>query len=137
MESVLRHTDLRECELLLLDHGSKDGTAAYFHTIPNAKVIRFRENVGMLMFSVAFRACCGQYLAFVSNDTIVTEGWLSHLLDCLEREENALSATPVTPFTSNCQGIAPCPLEGLEDLQRNFMKNEKETGIIGQESCLS
>ena len=104
VESVLRHTDLRECELLLLDHGSKDETAAYFRTIPNAKVIRFRENVGMLMFSVAFRACCGRYLAFVSNDTIVTEGWLSHLLDCLETEENALSATPVTPFTSNCQG---------------------------------
>lgn len=62
VESVLRHTDLRACELLLLDHGSQDETAAYFHTIPNAKVIRFRENVGMLMFSVAFRACCGWYL---------------------------------------------------------------------------
>ncbi|WP_419002392.1 glycosyltransferase family 2 protein [Anaerotignum lactatifermentans] len=125
VESVLRHTDLRECELLLLDHGSRDETAAYFHTIPNAKVIRFRENVGMLMFSVAFRACCGRYLAFVSNDTIVTEGWLSHLLDCLEREENALSATPVTPFTSNCQGIAPCPLEGLEDFAKEFYEKGK------------
>lgn len=125
VESVLRHTDLRECELLLLDHGSRDETAAYFHTIPNAKVIRFRENVGMLMFSVAFRACCGKYLAFVSNDTIVTEGWLSHLLDCLEREENALSATPVTPFTSNCQGIAPCPLEGLEDFAKGFYEKGK------------
>lgn len=125
VESVLCHTDLQECELLLLDHGSKDETAAYFHTIPDAKVIRFRENVGMLMFSVAFRACCGRYLAFVSNDTIVTEGWLSHLLDCLEREKDALSATPVTPFTSNCQGILPCPLDRLEDFAKDFYEKRK------------
>lgn len=79
----------------------------------------------MLMFSVAFRACCGRYLAFVSNDTIVTEGWLSHLLDCLEAEENALSATPVTPFTSNCQGILPCPLEGLDEFAKDFYEKRK------------
>ena len=122
VESVLRHTKEVDYELLLLDHGSDDDTYAYFCSIPNAKVIRFRQNVRMLMFTTAFRACRGKYLAFVSNDTIVTAQWLQHLLACMESESHILSATPVTPFTSNCQAILPVPLEELDGFAARFYR---------------
>lgn len=59
----------------------------------------------MLMFTAAYRACKGKYIAFVSNDTEVTEGWLERLVCCLEQTPGAVSATPVTPYTSNFQGV--------------------------------
>ena len=115
VESLLRHTDLRGRELLLIDHGSPDSeTAAYFAAVPGARVIRFRENVRMLMFSAAFRASRGRYLAFVSNDTVVTAGWLERLLDCLRRHPDGILAAPVTPHTSNGQSLFAAPAEGLD-----------------------
>ena len=114
VESVLRHTDLEGRELLLVDHGSQDETYAYFQSIPQARVIRFKENVRMLMFSTAFRASRGRYLAFISNDTVVTEGWLEHLIDCLRAHPEGISATPVTPFTSNCQSMWSTSPEHLD-----------------------
>nr|WP_243423517.1 glycosyltransferase [Anaerotignum lactatifermentans] len=103
VESILRHTPQADYDLLLIDHGSRDDTRVYFQRVPGARVMAMKENVRMLMFSSAFRACRGKYLAFVSNDTEVTEGWLERLTDCLETLPKAVSATPVTPATSNFQ----------------------------------
>lgn len=103
VDSILRHTPQDIYDLLLIDHGSQDDTCRYFQSVSGARVMGMRENVRMLMFSAAFRACRGKYLAFVSNDTEVTEGWLERLMDCLETMPKAVSATPVTPATSNFQ----------------------------------
>lgn len=103
VDSILRYTPPQMYDLLLIDHGSQDDTCRYFQNVPGARVMRMEKNVRMLMFSAAFRACRGKYLAFVSNDTEVTEGWLEQLTACLSTLPKAVSATPVTPATSNFQ----------------------------------
>ena len=112
VESILRHTPPHLYELLLIDHGSRDGTRAYIQSIAEARVMSMKENVRMLMFSAAFRACRGKYMAFVSNDTQVEEGWLEGLLACLQSTPAAVSATPITPHTSNFQSL------GREDAEK-------------------
>jgi hypothetical protein len=106
VESILRYTDKNSInyELILINHGSKDNTQEYFESIPEAKLIYFEENVRMIMFSTAMRVCEGKYMAFVSNDTVVTKDWLELLMSCLHSDPSAISATPTTPNVSNYQG---------------------------------
>lgn len=119
VESILRETDREEIsyELILINHGSRDGTQDYFESIPGAKLLHFEENVRMMMFSSALRVCEGQYMAFVSNDTVVTKDWLSLLLRCIRSDSNIISATPITPNISNFQAI-PEAYNNMEEMAR-------------------
>jgi GT2 family glycosyltransferase/tetratricopeptide (TPR) repeat protein len=86
LESVLRHTRA-PYELVLVDNGSTDGTAAYLEALRSqpgparVEVIRHEGNVG-------FPAGCnqglararGDYLVLLNNDTVVTPGWLEGLV---------------------------------------------------------
>ena len=119
VESILRETDSAAIsyELILINHGSQDGTQSYFESIPGAKLLHFKENVHMMMFSAALRVCEGRYMAFVSNDTVVTKDWLTLLHRCIQSGPNIISATPITPNTSNFQSIAPA-YGDLEEMAR-------------------
>jgi len=95
LESVLRHAR-QQYELILIDNASTDDTPAYLGVVSGqwqgareaggkgpqrVIVIRNETNVG-------FPAGCnqglakarGQYLVFLNNDTVVTEGWLNGLV---------------------------------------------------------
>ncbi len=120
IKSILEHTDLQNCELLLCDHGSEDETYDYFCSVPQAHVVRLPKNVRMGIFSFAFRLCGGKQFAFVSNDTIVTKDWLPHLQACLQAKKDALSATPITPYTSNLQALTITQAESANDFAQNW-----------------
>lgn len=117
VESILRQTDKEAIsfELILINHGSQDGTQEYFESVPGAKILQFKHNVRMLMFSAAARVCEGRYMAFVSNDTIVTPRWLELLLGCIRANPAVVSATPVTPNISNFQSVS-APYTNMAEL---------------------
>ena len=112
VESILQHTDFDKWngELILIDHGSTDGTLAYFHSIPRAKVIHMKNNVRMYMFTLLAMVCEGDVLVFANNDAMVTHGWLDKLLAALDASDDVALACPMTPNTSNLQ--APPPRNG-------------------------
>jgi predicted O-linked N-acetylglucosamine transferase (SPINDLY family)/GT2 family glycosyltransferase len=86
LESVLRHTRA-PYELVLVDNGSTDDTPALLEEVRSrpgperVAVLRSEVNVG-------FPAGCnqglararGEYLVFLNNDTVVTDGWLEGLV---------------------------------------------------------
>jgi len=129
VESILRETDGTKVsyELILINHGSRDDTQEYFERLelpssrpeftPHIKLLHFKENVRMIMFSSALRVCEGKYVAFVSNDTVVTKGWLELLLQCIRSDRDIVSATPTTPNISNFQSI-PESYKDLEEMAR-------------------
>lgn len=124
VESILEETDRSDIsyELILINHGSRDDTQDYFQSVQGAKVLHFRENVRMIMFSSALRVAEGRYLAFVSNDTVVTKDWLKLLMRCLKSHPDIVSVTPTTPNVSNFQGTAEGydSLEELADFAQKF-----------------
>jgi GT2 family glycosyltransferase len=84
LETVLAHT-ARPCELIAVDNGSTDGTAAYLERLAgrnlNVRVITNEENRG---FATASNQGAGlataEALVLLNDDTIVCEDWLEPLL---------------------------------------------------------
>lgn len=105
VERLLEVTDLQKlnAELILIDHGSTDGTLEYFESLGVGRVIHFKRNVRMYMFTTLFQLCRSEYFAFVSNDVLVGRNWAENLLTCLESDERIIAAVPATPNISNLQ----------------------------------
>lgn len=85
---MLRHSR-PPYELILVDNGSSDGTAAYLEEVQSQpgpeRVVVLRNEVNR-----GFAAGCnqglavarGEYLVFLNNDTVVPAGWLDGLVAC-------------------------------------------------------
>ena len=108
IEHLLKETDFEKlnAELILIDHGSTDGTLEYFESLGMGKVIHFKHNVRMYMVTLSTQVCQGQYVAFVSNDVLATKGWAENLLACVDSDPEIIVAVPTTPNISNSQAIA-------------------------------
>lgn len=107
MRQLLQETnfDRLQAELILIDHGSSDGTLDYFEGLGVGKVIHFKRNARMYMFSTLAQICQGKYFCFVSNDVLVTRNWADILLKCLESDERIIAAVPATPNIANLQAL--------------------------------
>jgi GT2 family glycosyltransferase len=79
-----------EYEVIVVDNASTDGTAEFLAELGgDVQVIRNPENYG---FAVACNqgagAARGEFLLFLNNDTIPTEGWLNALVDEVEHQSD-------------------------------------------------
>jgi GT2 family glycosyltransferase len=104
LESVLAHTG-RPCELVVVDNGSTDGTAAYLERLAernsSLRVITNDENRG-------FAPACNQgaaiaaadVLVLLNDDTIVCDDWLQPLLAHLAHPRVGMVG-PTTNRTGN------------------------------------
>jgi O-antigen biosynthesis protein len=83
-------TALRMCtrppwELIVVDNGSTDGTAAYLNGVQNAAavpvtVISSRDNRGFpAAINQGLKQARGEFLVLLNNDVVVTAGWLDQL----------------------------------------------------------
>ncbi len=105
LASVLANTADRDFELILVDNGSRDGTAAYL-----AKLAERDARVRVLLNgrNAGFAAACnhglavagGEHLVLLNNDTMVPPGWLDGLLRHLENQGVGLVG-PVTNRIGN------------------------------------
>lgn len=85
LESVLASVDEADYEVVVVDNGSTDGTAAYLHEIalghPNTRVIFNATNRGFApAVNQGLERASGDVLVLLNNDTIVPRGWLTRLL---------------------------------------------------------
>lgn len=116
VESVLKYTDFDalDAELILVDHGSTDGTQEYFESLGIGKVIHYKANMRGTMFCFLPQICDSKYYVHVANDAVVTKDWLNILLDCVRSDTKIALVSPATCNTSNLQGLhIPADREGL------------------------
>ncbi|MGI8857787.1 MAG: glycosyltransferase family 2 protein [Thermomicrobiales bacterium] len=84
--AVADHWD--ECEVILVDNGSTDGTAAFLATLgPPFRVISNAQNLGFARAcNQGAAAARGDYLIFLNNDTVPQPGWLAALAAAMARQ---------------------------------------------------
>jgi GT2 family glycosyltransferase/glycosyltransferase involved in cell wall biosynthesis len=105
VQSVIERTHYPNYELIIVDNASTDSTPNYLKKIeksrPNIKVILNQSNLG---FSAGnnqgAKQASGEYLIFLNNDIVVTNGWLSRLVYHLHHPKVGLVG-PVTNWSGN------------------------------------
>jgi GT2 family glycosyltransferase len=82
LDALSRQVEAPPFEIILLDNGSADGSAAFVRdAYPHVTVIETDTNLGFAGGNnVAAAAARGAWLAFLNNDTVADEHWLSSLV---------------------------------------------------------
>ncbi len=89
LKSVEQHTCHPNLEIIIVDNASSDGSREWLSkeasTLPHVSVILNNSNLGFpAACNQAAAAASGEVLCLLNNDTVVTHGWLTAMLDELE-----------------------------------------------------
>lgn len=107
-------------ELILLNHGSTDGTKEYFESIHPHKQLDIAVNGGGA--GIVDRIAEGKYMLVVSNDVIVTANAIDNMLKCIRTDEKIAWVVPSTPNISNLQTI-PLEYTTIEEMWKAAEEN--------------
>jgi GT2 family glycosyltransferase/glycosyltransferase involved in cell wall biosynthesis/Flp pilus assembly protein TadD len=121
LESVERCT-AEPHELVLVDNGSTDGTVDFLRAFaakrPHVRLVLNAENRGFAGGNnQALALATGRHVVLLNNDTVVTPGWLSRLVDAVDGTPGAGLAGPVSNFVSGPQ-LVEAGYVTLGDLDR-------------------
>jgi len=85
LSSVLQNT-AHPYQLILIDDGSRDHTALYFQTIPNAITHRNSRRAGVSVAkNIGLSLSTGDPIVFIDNDVTVPAGWLGIIAEEIEK----------------------------------------------------
>jgi len=78
-------------EFILVDNDSKDGSLEYMQTnYPWVRIIEAKANLGFAAGNnLGFKHALGKFIVLLNNDTEVTDNWLSELVECALKHEDA------------------------------------------------
>jgi GT2 family glycosyltransferase/glycosyltransferase involved in cell wall biosynthesis/Flp pilus assembly protein TadD/predicted O-methyltransferase YrrM len=105
IESIKRHTP-EPHEVIIVDNASTDGTVKWLKKIvqetPNCRLLENKKNLGFAKgCNQGIEKSSGEYVLLLNNDVVVTDNWLSGMLECL----NTVPDTGIVgPMTNNISG---------------------------------
>lgn len=121
LTSIARHTT-EPYEIIIVDNGSTDDTPAFLTQYrakhPNVRVIRNEENVGFAAGNnQALALARGEFILFLNNDTVVSPGWLSGMLQVLHEHPHTGIVGPVSNNVSGPQRLAEVPYQNMDEFE--------------------
>lgn len=123
VESLLKNIPAGlKYELILVNHGSNDGTKEYFESIHPDKQLDILVNGGGA--GAVYRIIEGEFMLMISNDVIVTPHAIENMLACMRSDPKIASVVPTTPNISNLQTI-PAAYSSLEELAEFARRNNR------------
>lgn len=89
LKSIYQNTISTEYEIIVADDGATDETKDINDYVKNITVIKNKENLGFLNnCNKASKTAKGKFILFLNNDTVVRPGWLSSLVDLMEKDKS-------------------------------------------------
>jgi len=129
LSSILRKTDYPNYEVILVDNASTDGSREFALELSNnnshVRVILNNENESFAKANnCALNLCSGDYVVFLNNDTIVTRGWITHLLKYLKNDPSIGMIGPVSNAVGNEAKIdvSYTSLDGIDDFAEQYSR---------------
>jgi GT2 family glycosyltransferase len=106
LSSILGKTDYPNYEVILVDNASTDGSREYVLELSGndsrVRVILNEENESFAKANNrALGAAEGEYVVYLNNDTIVTQGWITRLLQHLKSDPTIGMIGPVSNAVGN------------------------------------
>ena len=130
-ESIKKYTDV-PYELIFIDNGSTDGTIEYLNTIENARIIVNGQNLGFAKGNnQGLEIAKGDYIVFMNNDVIVTDKWLSRMIDHAQSDPQTGMVGPLTNRISGVQEIDVNYGDDMAKMQEFAI--QYTSGYIGKE----
>ena len=138
LESLFEHTGSR-WELIVIDNGSTDGTAAYLAGLGDTSpvpvtVITIQENKGFpAAVNQGLQAAKGRYLVLLNNDAVVTDGWLDGLIALTKMKAEGAHPPvgmvgPMSNYVTPPQVVEPVPYEDMEAMHSFAREWKKQHG---------
>jgi len=92
----LEKTDYPALEVIIVDNGSEDGSPdSISKDFPKYKLIQNKNNEGYAGgCNRGAENAAGKYLLFLNNDTIQDPDWITHLVESLESNPDAVASQP-------------------------------------------
>jgi hypothetical protein len=92
LKSILENTGDINYEVIVVDNGSSDGSVEFLKQLSimdsRIRVIALKKNVGYSSaINIGYRNSNGSLIALLSNDTQVTRGWLTSLIQTLNSDK--------------------------------------------------
>lgn len=106
LRSIYCNTTYPNYEVIVVDNASSDETPdwlkVFSETHSNLRLVLNSENRGFAGGNnQAARLAKGEYLIFLNNDTVVTTGWVEHLLAHMQNDPEVGLVGPVTNSIGN------------------------------------
>ena len=145
IESIRMHTP-EPYEIIFVDNGSNDGTVEWLRNLvketSGLKLIENEKDLGLSKgCNQGIKAASGDYILLLHNDVVVTEGWLSGMIDQMKiyPDINTGMVGPMTNSTSGTQLVEGIPygndLKGMHAYAVDF--RQARAGKTLQEWCLA
>jgi GT2 family glycosyltransferase len=96
LASLERAEGREKLQIIVVDNGSRDGSAELDSEFPNVQWVRLPKNFGLTKaWNLGWRAADAEYVLFLHGDTEVEPGAIHKLADTLDANEDAIAVCPL------------------------------------------
>lgn len=122
LESIRRYTP-EPHEIIVVDNGSTDGTIEYLEAQEDVKLIKNGLNLGFALGNnLGLREARGEYIVILNNDTLVTEGWLTRLINSAQSNPQVGIVGPRSNYVVGVQLVKNVPYGDNMDAMQEFAR---------------
>ncbi|MCQ2505774.1 MAG: glycosyltransferase [Lachnospiraceae bacterium] len=122
VESVLANIPSGICtELILINHGSSDGTQRYFESVENAHVLNYAVNGAIRYMGIGCNN--SKYILSISNDVVVGKNSIENIYRAISENPEYGYTVPSTSNVSNYQIMEEAIYDTDEEFEEFTRKN--------------